>query len=87
MRRTFEVQITSHPTKSDWYVARYESGFLGAVYTVEFANTVTGAVALCHFIDMLKSRYPNGEVTFQLPAQSVAHPVSAVQDAWSMART
>ena len=87
MRRTFEVQITSHPTKSDWYVARYESGFLGAAYTVEFANTVTGAVALCHFVEMLKNRYPNGEVTFQLPAQAMTHPVSAVRDAWSMART
>ena len=87
MRRTFEVQITGHPEKPDWYVARYQSGFLGALYTVEFANTVTGAVALYHFVDMLRSRYPNGNVTFQLPSQTVTHPVSAVQDAWSMQHT
>ena len=87
MRRTFEVQITGHPKKRDWYVASYESGFLGASYSVEFANTVTGAVALYHFVDMLRSRYPNGEVTFVLPAQAVTHPVSAVQDAWSMQHT
>ena len=87
MRHTYEIQITSHREKSDWYVARYESGFLGAAYTVEFANTVTGAVALYHFIDMLKSRYPGGQVTFTLPTQLDGHPVTAVQDAWSMAHT
>ena len=87
MRRTFEVQITSHRDKPDWYVARYQSGFLGASYSVEFANTVTGAVALYHFVDMLRSRYPNGNVTFVLPAQAGRHPVSAVQDAWSMQHT
>ena len=87
MRRTFEVQISSHPEKPDWYVARYQSGFLEATYTVEFANSITGAVALYHFVEMLKTRYPNGQVAFQLPAQASAHPVSAVQDAWSMTHT
>ncbi len=87
MRRTFEVQISGHPEKTDWYVARYQSGFLGAAYTVEFANTVTGAVALYHFVEMLKTRYPNGEVTFQLPSHAKTHPVTAVPDAWSMQRT
>ena len=84
---TCEIQITPHPEKADWYVARYESGFLGATYSVEFANTVTGAVALYHFVEMLKARYPEGHVTFMLPHDSGHHPVHAVRDAFSMQRT
>ena len=84
MRPTCEVQITGHPEKSDWYVARYTSAFLGAVYSVEFANTVTGAVALYHFVEMLKTRDPEGRVTFMLPHGSGTHPVHAVRDAFNM---
>ncbi len=62
MRNTCEVQITLHPKKADWYVATYRSGFLGAAYSVEFANTITGAVALYHFVEMLKTRYPEGHI-------------------------
>ena len=87
MRNTCEIQITPHPKNPDWYVATYRSGFLGAAYSVEFANTITGAVALHHFVEMLKSRYPGGEVTFMLPTNAGNHPVSAVKDAFSMQRT
>ena len=87
MRNTCEVQITAHPEKADWYVATYRSGFLGAAYSVEFANSITGAVALYHFVEMLKTRYPEGHVTFMLPANASHHPVPAVRDALSMQRT
>ena len=87
MRNTCEVQITPHPKKADWYVARYESGFLGASYSVEFANSITGAVALYHFVAMLKTRYPEGRVTFMLPANAGHHPMPAVRDALSMQPT
>ena len=53
MRRTSEIQISSHPEKSDGYVARYSSGFFDAAYTVEFPNSIIGAVALCHFVEMI----------------------------------
>ena len=87
MRESCEVQITPHPEKPDWYVARYQSGFLGATYSVEFPNTVTGAVALYHFVEMMKTRNPEGQVTFMLPANAGHHPVPAVRDAFSMQRT
>ena len=87
MQQRCEVQITAHPEKPDWYVATYRSGFLGAAYSVEFANSITGAVALYHFVEMLKSRYPGGQVTFILPRGSQNHPVPAVRDAFSMQRT
>ncbi len=87
MRNTCEVRITPHPEKADWYVATYRSGFLGATYSVEFANSITGAVALYHFVEMLKTRCPGGQVTFILPSGSQNHPVLAVRDAFSMQGT
>ncbi len=84
---TCEIQITPHPEKADWYVATYRSGFLSATYSVEFANSITGAVALYHFVEMLKTRYPGGHVTFILPANASHHPVPAVRDALSMQHT
>jgi hypothetical protein len=80
----FEVRITPHSDKPDWFIARYDSEFLGAVYSVEFANTITGAVALYHFVEMLNTRYPDRRVTFMLPAGSSGHPVQAVREALSM---
>ena len=87
MNHTFEIQIAVHPQKRDWYVARYQSEFLGASYSVEFANSITGAVALYHFVEMLKTRYPHGQVTFTLPHGAGHHPVTAVRDAFAMQRT
>jgi len=87
MRNTCEVYIAAHPEKADWYVARYKSGFLSATYSVEFANSITGAVALYHFVEMLKTRHPEGHVTFMLPENAGHHPVPAVRDAFSMQRT
>ena len=59
---TFTVQITPHAEKEDWYIASYESGFLSARYSVEFPNSITGAIALHHFVEMLKTRHPQGRV-------------------------
>ena len=87
MKNAFEIQIAPHPQKDDWYVARYQSGFLSATYSVEFANSITGAVALYHFVEMLKARYPGGQVTFMLPHGAGRHPVAAVRDAFTMQRT
>jgi hypothetical protein len=87
VKNTFEIQIAPHPQKHDWYVARYQSGFLSATFSVEFANSITGAVALYHFVEMLKSRYPHGHVTFMLPPEAATHPVTAVREALLMQRT
>ena len=84
MKSAFEIQITPHPQKADWYVAKYHSGFLSATYSAEFANSITGAVGLFHFVEMLRTRYPHGQVTFILPANAQHHPVRAVRDALSI---
>lgn len=36
---------------------------------------------------MLKTRHPDGQVTFMLPTNASHHPVPAVRDALSMQRT
>lgn len=41
---------------------RYESVFLGAVHSVECANTVIGAVVLHRFVDMLQPATLGGDV-------------------------
>jgi hypothetical protein len=87
MKSAFQIQIAAHPDKADWYVAKYQSGFLSATYSVEFANSITGAVALHHFVEMLKTRFPHGQVTFMLPADAGRHPITAVREAWSTQRT
>ena len=87
MRTTFPVQITAHPEKPHCYIACYRSAFLGATYSVEFENTLTGSVALFHFVEMLQTRYPGCQVSFKLPANAEHHPVPAVRDAFSMQGT
>ena len=87
MKNAFQIQIVPHPRKDDWYVAKYQSGFLNATYSVEFPNSITGAVALHHFVEMLKTRSLHGQVTFMLPVDAGHHPVAAVRDAFTMQRT
>jgi hypothetical protein len=83
IRKTFEIEIRRAGKNADAYVASYHSPVLGATYTVKFPATVTGAVALHHFTEMLKSRYPAGGTTrFILPASETLQPV--IRDALEM---
>jgi len=83
--KTLEIQIHRQETKPGFYVARYQSPVLQATYTVEFPGTVVGAVALHHFTEMLKTRYPaGGMIRFLLPPDETLHPV--LRDALSMER-
>ena len=45
-----------------FHVACYHSPLHRATYTVGFPGSVVGAVALHHFTEMLKTRYPVGGV-------------------------
>ena len=64
------------------YVAAFTSEVLGATFSVVFNETVTGAVALHLFTEMLRSRYGSGiELaivdTFSPPKDSPVHDVLA----------
>jgi hypothetical protein len=83
--KTLEIKVSRQEAKPGFYVARYRSPVLGATYTVEFPGTVVGAVALHHFTEMLKTRYPvGGMVRFLLPPDETLHPV--LQDVLSVER-
>ena len=81
--KTFEIQVSRHEAKQGFYVARYSSPVLGAVYSVEFPGSVVGAVALHHFTEMLKTQVPaGGMVRFLLPPEETLQPV--LRDALAM---
>ncbi len=83
--KTFEIEITANEGKPGGYIARYHSPILEAVYTVEFPNAITGAVALHHFIEMLKTRYPSGGATrFTIHPDIRPQPLTVVRDALAM---
>ena len=86
--KTFRIEIKPHATKPKTYVASYRSPILNAVYQLEFSNTITGAVALHHFVEMLKTRIPAESITrFVIEADSISPPVNAVRDALAMEST
>ena len=81
--KSFDIKVRRHDRVPGFYVACYQSPILKATYTVEFPGTVVGAVALHHFTDMLKTRYPaGGVVRFVLPPDETLLPV--VRDALSV---
>ena len=78
MRHGRRLTITIEPS-ANGYVARFESGFLKAVFSVEVGDNIFGAVALHSFADMILSQYgrntATGEIEFVFadglkPAQS-----------------
>jgi len=83
--KTFEITVSRKEAQPGFYVARYTSPVLKATYTVEFPGSVLGAIALHHFTEMLKTRYPaGGIVQFVLPPDETLQPV--LRDALSVER-
>ena len=81
-----EIEISRHESKPGTYVARYRSPVLGAVYSVEFPDSVTGAVALHHFAEMLKTRYPADGATRFVFVSSSDDAGETVKQAAAMAK-
>ena len=51
------IRITGVDEKPDQFVASFRSEFLDATYSVAFAGTITGAVALHRFALMISGQY------------------------------
>jgi len=83
-RKRVEIEISRHREKPGTYVARYRSPVLGAVYSVEFPDSVTGAVALHHFAEMLKTRYPADGATRFVFVSTDAKATDTLRDAAAM---
>ena len=51
------VTVTRVPEKPDTYIAHFSSSFMGATFSVLFADSITGALALHGFAEMLRLYY------------------------------
>ena len=55
--RTPVISITGVEDNPDRFVASFRSEFLDATYAVVFSQTITGAVALHRFVQMISGQY------------------------------
>jgi acyl carrier protein phosphodiesterase len=55
--RTPIISITGVEDNPDRFVASFRSEFLDATYAVVFSQTITGAVALHRFVQMICDQY------------------------------
>jgi hypothetical protein len=51
------IQVHPVPNSRNKYVAAFTSEFLGATFAVTFPETITGAVALHTFAEMIRKQY------------------------------
>ena len=51
------VTVTRIPEKPDTYIAHFSSAFMGATFSVLFADSITGALSLHAFAEMLRLYY------------------------------
>lgn len=77
-----KTTIRIHPLSNSRsrYVAVYSSDFLGATFAVTFPETITGAVALHSFAEMIRKEYgPAVEISvpdgFPLSKDSPVHDI------------
>ena len=51
------VTVTRVPEKPDTYIAHFSSSFMGATFSVLFPDSITGALSLHAFCEMLRLYY------------------------------
>ena len=73
MKEKKKIRISIHPVEDHHgdYLAYFRSEFLDATYTVFFKDTITGALALHSFAEMIRRKYQEKEVDFLLSEQEL----------------
>jgi len=81
MKEKKKIRISIHPVEDHPgdYLAYFRSEFLDATYTVFFKDTITGALALHSFAEMIRRKYQEKEVDFLLCEQECRSPRSSCQ--------
>ena len=64
--RDRKIRISRVAAEPGAYVATFTAPVLGATYAVVFSESVTGAIALHRFADMIAGHY-GGRITLQIP--------------------
>ena len=82
MQKGKRIGIVISPVKdhSGEYVAYFRSEFLQSTYTVYFKDTITGALALYNFGEMIRKQYDQQEVDFLLSEEEVPFRSEALVD-------
>ena len=80
--RDRKIRISRVAGEPGTYVASFTAPVLGATFAVIFSETVTGAVALHRFADMIANYYA-GKVTLQISDEILPIPNKAVADIMS----
>ena len=77
--RTPVITITGVEDDPDRFVASFRSEFLDATYAVIFSQTITGAVALHRFVQMVSDQYGK-QVELRIANDLFPAKNSAVED-------
>ena len=77
--RTPVITITGAEDNRDRFVASFRSEFLDATYAVVFSQTITGAVALHRFVQMISDQYGR-QVELRIANDLFPKPNKAVED-------
>ena len=73
------ITITNIEGNPDQFVASFHSEFLDATYAVVFPQTITGAVALHRFVQMISGQYGK-QVELRIANDLFPKPNKAVED-------
>lgn len=74
------ISIRAIENRDRQYLAFYNDDFLKAVFSVSFRDTITGALALVRFSDMMRSMYKGRDFTFKLSDRKIRFKNQAVVD-------
>lgn len=77
------VTVQSVAGRQGEYLAYFRSEPLDATFSVFFHDTLTGAIALHEFADMIRRRYQVAEVRLELSDQALVFRSQAVLDVLS----
>ena len=82
MKTNQKIKIMIHPVENrkGHYVAYFRSEFLDATYSAFFRDTITGALALHSFSEMIRKKYEQKEVDFILSEAEVPFRNEALLD-------
>ena len=73
------ISITGVEDNPDRFVASFRAEFLDATYAMVFSQTITGAVALHRFVQMISDQYGK-QVELRIANDLFPKPNKAVED-------
>lgn len=79
-KKRIHISINRVENRKGDYIAHFRSEFLDATFSVFFRDTITGALALNSFAEMIRKKYEQKQVEFLLSEQEVPFQNEALLD-------